>query len=198
MTHKKISKSEKLKDVEKKVHEPPKKRKNINTHIYHGFGFPVVLSNIPAKKIRGEWVPFINFVALANHVLSVLCFIQESLTGDQVFFIRNQIRLTGLQLAELLGVTQAAVSKWEKKKNKVAKIEPAIELCLRFIALEYLEEGSEQLRKLFLKKHLLGLIKKKLKDSEFIPSPLKLDGCFYEIGIDEEIPKKKTGSRENV
>lgn len=153
-------------------------------YIYQGFGFPVVLSNIPAKKIRGEWVPFINFVELANHVLSVLCFIKEPLTGNQVFFIRNQIRLTGQQLAELLGVTQAAVSKWEKKKNEVAKIEPAIELCLRFIALEYLEEGSsDQLRKLFLKKHLLGLIKEKLKDSEFIPSLLELDDAsFYELG----------------
>lgn len=87
-------------------------------YIYDGFGFPVVLNNIPAKKIRGEWVPFINFIELAKHVLRVLCFVQEPLTGNQLFFIRQQIRLTGQELADLLGLTQAAISKWERKKER--------------------------------------------------------------------------------
>lgn len=153
-------------------------------YIYEGFGFPVVLNNVPTKKIRGEWIPFINFVELAKSVLRVLCFIQEPLTGNQVFFIRHQIRLTGQELAGLLGVTQAAISKWEKKKNEVAKIEPAIEFCLRFIALEHLDDGScDTFRKLFLSKHLLGDIKEKQKDAGFIPTPLKLEeGNFYDLG----------------
>lgn len=150
-------------------------------YVYEGFGFPLVLSNIPAKKIRGEWVPFINFVELAKHVLRSLCFLQEPLTGNQVFFIRHQIRFTGQELARLLGVTQAAVSKWERRKNEVAKIEPAIEFCLRFIALEHLDEGgSISLQKLFLEKHLLGDIKEKQKNTSFSPTPLKIMGSHLE------------------
>ncbi len=150
--------------------------KILKKHVYEGFGFPIVLHNVAAKKIRGEWIPFINYIELAKIVLRFLCFIQEPLTGSQVFFIRHQIGLTGHQLASLLGVTQAAISKWEKKENEIAKIEPAIEFCLRFIALEYLEDGgTNTLRKLFLEKHLLGNIKKKQKDSDFFPTPVDLD-----------------------
>lgn len=155
--------------------------KILKKYIYCGFGFPVVLYNIPTKKVRGEWVPFINFIELAKHVMRTLCFIQEPLTGNQVFFIRQQIRLTGQELAKILGVTQAAISKWEKKKNEIAKIEPAIEFCLRFIALEHLDKGkSDNLRKLFLKKHLLFDIKEKQKDPGFSPTPLEvMDGDLY-------------------
>ena len=39
----------------------------------------------------------------------------------------------------LLGITQAAVSKWEKKGREVANVELAIEFCLRVLALEQLE-----------------------------------------------------------
>lgn len=67
------------------------------------------------------------------------------------------------------------MGKKERKKDAVAKVEPAIEFCLRFIALEYLEEGgSDSLRKLFLRKHLLEVIKKKQKDIAFFPTPLKI------------------------
>ena len=147
--------------------------------IYEGFGFPIVLTNVPAKKIRGEWIPFINYSELAKNVLRVLCFFREPLTGNQVFFIRQQIRLTGQLLADMLGVTQAAVSKWEKKGNAIAKIEPAIEFCLRFVALEYLEKGgSDALQNLFLKKHLLGDFKAKQKDIKFMPTPVSLKEPF--------------------
>ncbi len=149
--------------------------KILKRYMYEGFGFPIILYNVPAKKIREEWTPFINFIELAKHVLRILCFIQEPLTGNQVFFIRHQIKLTGQELADLLGVTQAAVSKWEKKKNTIAKIEPAIEFCLRLLALEYLDEGeSENLHKLFFKKHLLSDIKEKQKDTLSPPPPLKV------------------------
>jgi transcriptional regulator with XRE-family HTH domain len=158
--------------------------KILKKYIYEGFGFPVVLCNIPTRQIRGEWVPFINYIELAKHVMRVLCFVQEPLTGNQVFFIRQQIRLTGQELARVLGITQAAISKWEKKKNEVAKIEPAIEFCLRFIALEHLDKGGfDNLRKLFLQKHLLLDIKEKQKDAEFSPTPLKImDGDLYILG----------------
>lgn len=65
--------------------------KVLKKYIYQGFGFPVVLLNFPAKKIRGEWVPLINFVELANHVLSVLCFIQQPLTGNQIFLFEMRL-----------------------------------------------------------------------------------------------------------
>lgn len=149
--------------------------KILKKFVYEGFGFPIALVNVPVRKIRGEWVPFINYNELAKSVLRVLCFFREPLTGNQIFFIRQQIGLTGQQLADMLGVTQAAVSKWEKKKDEIAKIEPAIEFCLRFIALEHVDKGgSSTLQNLFLKKHLLGDFKAKQKDIKFIPTPVSL------------------------
>ncbi len=167
--------SNKINDMRKRV-----VFKTLKKYQYEGFGFPIILENIPAKRVRGEWTPFINFVELAKHVLHILCFLQEPLTGNQVFFIRHQIRLTGQELADLLGVTQAAVSKWEKKKNAIAKIEPAIEFCLRLIALKHVDDGkSESLHKLFFKKHLLSDIKEKQKNALSPQPPLKVINSPY-------------------
>lgn len=79
-------------------------------------------------------------------------------------------------MAGLLGITQAAVSKWEKKGNEIAKAEPAIEFCLRFIALEHLEKGgSESLRKMFLEKHFLINLKRKQKNKSFTPHSIEMN-----------------------
>lgn len=146
-------------------------------YVYRGFGFPIILNNIPAKKIRGKWIPFINYSELARSMLRFLCFLQEPLTGDQIFFVRQSIQLTGEKLADLLGVSQAAISKWEKKGGEIARIEPAIEICLRVIALEHLKNGSsDDLIKLFLENHLLGVLKEKQKNDTFAPSSIKWFG----------------------
>lgn len=150
--------------------------KILKEYIYEGFGFPVVLCNVPAKKIRGKWTPLVNYKALARYVLKMICFLQEPLTGDQIFFIRQQLRLTGEQLAEMLGISQAAISKWEKNRDKIAKIEPSTEFCLRIIALESIDEGSSsELRQSLMERHILGEIKEMQKLAGFTPSPVKLE-----------------------
>jgi transcriptional regulator with XRE-family HTH domain len=147
--------------------------KIVKKYTYDGFGFPVILSHVPCRLIRDVWTPFVSFEKLAQAVLYFLCCSEEPLTGNQVFFIRQHMELTGDALAEVLGVTQAAVSKWEKKGNQIAKIEPAIEFCLRLAALNHLEKGGiELLTKNFLDKHLLSHIKEKQKDEDFSPSPV--------------------------
>jgi predicted transcriptional regulator len=156
--------------------------KILEKYTYEGFGFPIELRDVHAKKIRGEWIPFINFSDLARSVLRILCFREEPLTGNEIFFIRQLLGLTGNQLADLLGITQAAVSKWEKKGNEIAKMEPAIEFCLRFIALEHLEKGSSaSLRKMFLEKHFLIKLKEKQKNKSFTPSSLGMN-CRSDTG----------------
>jgi len=147
----------------------------LKEYVYEGLGFPVVLCNVPAKKVRGEWTPFINYEVLARNVLKFLCFLQEPLTGNQIFFIRQQLHFTGEKLAGLLGISQAAISKWEKRKDQIAKVEPCTEYCLRIIALEHIKKGcSEELRENLINSQMLGEIKDMQKDEDFIPSQVKL------------------------
>ena len=45
----------------------------LKSYVYEGFDFPVTLYSVPAKKVRGEWTPFINYVILSHNVLKALC-----------------------------------------------------------------------------------------------------------------------------
>jgi hypothetical protein len=104
----------------------------------HRYGFPVILRQVPMIKVRGEWVPELNANHLRWAVLLALAHKPGPLTGSEVRFLRHWMELTAVAFGESVGVSHAAVLKWEKAGDGAAKIAPGTEFRLRFLILEKL------------------------------------------------------------
>ena len=120
--------------------------KKIETFIFEGLGFPVVLVNAPWKRVFGEWALDINFKKLQEVVLQDLIHKPTPLTGDELRFIRKFLELTTAKFGKLFGVTHVAVVKWENNK---AQINPATELCIRLHVMDLLHPKDKEFRKFY-------------------------------------------------
>ncbi len=121
--------------------------------IYHGFGFPVILQNVPMLKVRGIWTPNINYNALSKTLLRALALQPGRLTGSEVRFIRQSFELSLHPFAKRLGVAHPTVVKWENAKDEFARITWSTEKDLRLWVLRFLAvtdhdfvKGYEELR----------------------------------------------------
>ena len=107
---------------------------------FNGFGFPIELKNVPTIEVRGSVEPHINYKTLAKKVVAELCSIENhsSLTGRQVFFLRQQLQMTTREFGSFMGATHAAVVKWEKRGDLSTLMNKANEILLRLKVLNYL------------------------------------------------------------
>ena len=113
------------------------------TYIDRRFGFEVLLVDVPMKEVRGEWVPAINANHLRTAVLAGLTTKPGPLSGAEVRFVRHWMEHTTTEFGELLGVTHAAVLKWEKKGQHPTGMNRATEFRLRVLILERLPESVQ-------------------------------------------------------
>ena len=126
------------------------KEDRVEKFVYEGFGFPVILLDVPMKKIRGVEVPDINYNTLQLILLDLLSHKPFPLTGNEIRFIRQSLKMTLVEFAKHFGVTHAAVIKWEKSKDQFAKITPSTELHIRLYNLERLKVSIEKFRNTFV------------------------------------------------
>lgn len=124
-------------------------KKNITHYDYDGFGFPVILLNVPLIDVRGTKVPDIDYNILQRRVLLALCQKPLPLTGNEVRFIRQYLHMTFTEFANRFGVTHPSVINWEKSKNNFAKITPTTELCIRLCVLDALKAKDKLFRETF-------------------------------------------------
>lgn len=106
-------------------------RRTDPSFVYNGFGFPVVLQNVPMVRIRGCWTPDVDFNRLAAEVLLLLARRPVRMTGDHVRFIRHQFEMTLQQFAEWFSVTHPAVIEWEACGRQPTKMDWATEKDIR-------------------------------------------------------------------
>lgn len=121
------------------------KRKIQAEFVDDGFGFPILLRNVPMIELRGVWTPDINYNALANRVLKELCTKSARLTGNELQFIRQQRGLTLQEFAEKFTVSHPAVIKWEKAGDEATRMQWSTEKDIRmwlFLELDKSEDAK--------------------------------------------------------
>src|SRR5258708_23813520 len=106
-------------------------RKRQPSFVYEGFGFPVVLLNVPMVRSRGVWTPDIDYQKLARNVLRRLALHPTRLTGQEIRFIRHSMDLTLEEFAHRFGVTHPAVVQWEQCGAKATRMAWALEKDIR-------------------------------------------------------------------
>jgi DNA-binding XRE family transcriptional regulator len=150
------------------------KTKRIKRFIYEGLGFPVVLVDVSLVKKRDIWTPAVDYNKLQKSVLLVLTQKPIALTGNEIHFIRTYFEMTLENFGKHFGVTHAAVLAWEKMDDKLAKINPTTELCIRLFILEKLNMSNQVFREAFREFDIENLIKASKTSSNKIRKPLML------------------------
>jgi hypothetical protein len=116
------------------------KRKMSRRVVYHGFGFPVTLVNVPMVLVRGAWTPDVNYEQIQRALLRALSERPSRLTGAEVRFIRLTFELTLQKFAKRFGVTHPAVLKWEKAGRRPTGMGWATEKDIRLYIISRLEK----------------------------------------------------------
>lgn len=118
-------------------------------YLYKGLGFPIYLISVPMIKIHGIWTPDIDYNVLQKEVLIALATRPFPLTGDQLQFIRKYFEMKLQNFASQFGITHAAIIKWENRRDRIAKILPSTEICIRLFILEKLDVPNKEFRSIF-------------------------------------------------
>jgi len=114
-----------------------------------GFGFTIVLENVPMLKVRGEWTPYINYNNLARSVLACLVELDGRLSGNQIKFIRQHFELTLQTFAARFGLSHPGVLKWEKSGDKPTGMTWSTEKDIRLFVQKELEGSAKSFLALY-------------------------------------------------
>ena len=117
-------------------------RKTEESVVNRSLGFAVELEQAPMRRIRGEWVLDVGPQRFQQTVLWKLIVNPAPLSGDHVRFMRLNLEKTMKALASHLGVSAAAVSKWEDKQEQPTQMNKGTEVLLRLFAAETLLDES--------------------------------------------------------
>ena len=115
---------------------------------YRGFGFPLLLRQVPMVRVRGTWTPDVNYNALAIRVLRAIAMKPARLIGAEIRLIRDFFSMTLQKFARRFGVTHPAVLKWEGAGTRTTSMSWAIEKDIRLEVLRRVSrpKGSSFLR----------------------------------------------------
>ena len=126
-----------------------KERKIQKVYEMPGFGFSVVLHNVPMTKIQGEWTPDVDYNHLNEMVLSAVIAKPARLTGAEIKFIRHSLEMTLVEFAERFDVTHPAVLKWEKKKDEPTGISWPTEKDIRLFVMGRLHKKGQEIARAY-------------------------------------------------
>lgn len=143
------------------------KDRKTDSFVYEGFGFPILLENVPMRKRLGEWTFDFDLEALEKAVLLSLIEKQAPLSGSQIRFIRHFLNMSTYEFADILGVTHAAVLHWEKIEKKM---NVGNQIVLRLYVLNHLKVTDKEFRKIYQM-----LNPKSISKAHFEDSPLEID-----------------------
>ncbi len=118
----------------------------IKNYQWNGFGFPLIFDELPAVKLRDEWVPDVDFSEIAKPVIQFICATQKiPFNGNQVKFIRMHLEMTLREFAEFVGVRHQSVMRWEEKGKSAALIDAHIEFVMRLKVLRKLRSEPKSI-----------------------------------------------------
>lgn len=131
--------------------------KKIETFTYTDLGFPIELIDVPMRKILGEWALDIDLNILQREVLKMLIHKPFPLQANELAFIRKYFEMTVTAFGQALGVTHAAVIKWENGHLPA----PPMDVYIRMFAMDCLNAKNADFGKLFHEVNIVSLVQAK-------------------------------------
>ena len=126
------------------------KNKMINDYCYDGLGFPILIDKVEMVDYQGELHPKIDVKKVSDQDIKELAFQKTRLTGNQVKFIRSYFSMPLREFgSKVVHESHTAVSKWEKKEDKVTLMNDNTEQVLRLYIIEQVISKTKTKQKLF-------------------------------------------------
>lgn len=122
------------------------KRKIQKKFEYMGLGFPIVFLSVPMIKMRDGWTPDIDYNRLRELVFKALAAKPTRLTGSEIRFIRQYSKMTQNTFAQRLGISHAAVNKWEKRGDTISNMSWATEKDIRLFIVSKCSTTAKEFR----------------------------------------------------
>lgn len=114
----------------------------------YALGFPVIIINPTWRKIAGEKVLDVDFTKLAKAIFPLVLKKKGRLTGGEIKFIREYLKMTQEEFAQKMGLkSHAIISKWESKRDKLTNMNLHTESIIRMYAADL--DGKRISRKIF-------------------------------------------------
>lgn len=104
----------------------------------------IFLGNIDVLECPacGDRSPIIPRVSDLHEAMAEAFALKPSpLVGEEIRFIRKQLKLTGKKFAQYLGVEHTVLSKWENNRTKIGRVS---ERLVRLFYFRYLEEVQQR------------------------------------------------------
>ncbi len=126
------------------------KTKIQKSFVDYGFGFPVVLLDVPMIEVQGKWTPHLNYKKYANAVLEALAHKPARLTGNEIKFIRHKFEMTLQEFAKRFGQkSHQAVMKWEDFGDKPTSILWPTEKDIRLAIIHSVQKSASKFVELY-------------------------------------------------
>lgn len=106
--------------------------------IDYGCGFPIILRNVPMRKVEGKWIPNIDYNKYEKIVALMLCYKQSKLIGSELRFIRLYLGMNLKVFAKRFGIKHPTVIKWENHKDMHTNMSLGTEKDIRLCLISYL------------------------------------------------------------
>lgn len=137
---------------------------------YTDLGFDVELVDVPMKKIFGEWILDIDLNILQLKVLEMLIHKPTPLQAKELRFIRKYFEMTTTAFGKLLGVSHAAVIKWENGQLPA----PPMDVYIRMFVMDRLDAKNADFVKLFHEINMSVLVQAKKTGKKEKPLSINL------------------------
>ena len=117
-------------------------------YVDYRFGFQVKIATVEIVDTPVGSVPLVDNRLLAEEVCRQLANKPTRLTGNEVRFLRLHFEMTLQKFGQCLGVTHAAVKRWQKAGDEAAGMKWSCEMCLRLLTLLRLRTAPSEVTKL--------------------------------------------------
>ncbi len=117
--------------------------KTLETYIFKGFGFDVLLRDVSIKSVDGQEYPNIDMKELKTDTAKSLLTSKQSLTGYQLKFLRTYLKMSFDQLSEKIFIPSSTLRSWEGKGSDFTGLSLDQEKAFRILAINQIFDDEK-------------------------------------------------------
>lgn len=118
-------------------------KKILPTYTFKGFGFDVLLKNIPVSTVEGEEYPDIDMNELKITIAKALLTNRQQLTGYHLKFLRTYLKMSFDDVSSRIHIPASTLRSWENKGHDTSGLTLEQEKAFRIMSINQILEQEK-------------------------------------------------------